>query len=119
MSNLETIVKTLSGLTIIEAAELVKKLEAEWGVSAAAPVAAVAVQEAAAVKTEFDIHLTAVGANKVNVIKEIRTITGLGLIEAKTLVESAPKVIKSGINKEECEKIKAVLETAGATVEVK
>ena len=119
MSNLESIVKTLSGLTIIEAAELVKKLEAEWGVSAAAPVAVVAAQEAVAVKTEFDIHLTAVGANKVNVIKEIRTITGLGLIEAKTLVESAPKVVKSGITKEECEKIKAVLEAAGATVEVK
>jgi large subunit ribosomal protein L7/L12 len=120
MSNLEPIVDQLSKLTIIEAAELVKLLEVKWGVSAAAQVASVAsVAETVAEKTEFDAILTEVGANKVNVIKEVRALTGLGLIEAKTLVESAPKAIKSSIGKEEAEKIKVALEAAGAKVEVK
>ena len=118
-SSLESIVEALSQLTILEAASLVKQLEEKWGVSAAAPVAAAAPVEAVAAKTEFDVMLVSVGANKVNVIKEVRALTGLGLIEAKTLVESAPKAVKSGVSKEESDKVKVALEAAGATVEVK
>jgi large subunit ribosomal protein L7/L12 len=125
-TNLEKIVDELSKLTILEAAELTKLLEEKWGVSAAAPVAAVAasggggaVAEAAEAKTEFDVILADAGANKINAIKEVRAITGLGLKEAKDLVEAAPKVVKSGVNKEEADKIKKILEDAGAKVEIK
>lgn len=121
MSNLEKIVQDLSALKITEAAELVKLLEKEWNVSSAAPIAvaaAAAVSEAAA-KTEFDVILVEVGANKVAVIKEVRAITGLGLIEAKTLVEGTPKAVKSGIANDEAEKIKQLLEATGAKVEIK
>ena len=124
MADLQKIVDELSGLTVLEAAELAKMLEEKWGVSAAAPVAmmaAGAAAPAAAVeeKTEFNVILTAVGAQKINVIKEVRAVTSLGLKEAKDLVEGAPKAVKEGVNKEESEKIKKVLEEAGAKVEVK
>lgn len=122
----KTLVSQLSNLSIMEVANLVKELENEWGVSAAAPVAVAAVAggdgaAAGAVqeKTEFNVLLSSVGEKKIAVIKEIRTITGLGLAEAKNLVESAPVAVKEGVNKEEADKIKSVLETAGATVEVK
>ena len=126
MSNVETILESIEKLTLIEAAELVKAMEEKFGVSAAAPVAVAAAPAAGAAaaapaeeKTSFDVILAAAGANKINVIKEVRTITGLGLVEAKTLVESAPKPIKEGAKKEEAEEIKAKLEAAGATVELK
>jgi len=123
MANLQKIVDELSGLTVLEAAELAKMLEEKWGVSAAAPVAmmAAAAAPAAAVeeKTEFNVILTAVGAQKINVIKEVRAVTSLGLKEAKDLVEGAPKAVKEGVNKEEAQKIKKQLEAAGATVELK
>lgn len=127
MASLEKIVDELSGLTVIEAAELSKMLEEKWGVSAAAPVAIAAAAgaapaaagEAAEEKDEFDVILAAIGDKKINVIKEVRVITSLGLKEAKDLVESAPKAVKEGVNKEEAEKIKKQLEEAGATVELK
>src|SRR6187549_2837127 len=125
MSKIEKLVDDLSALTVLEAAELSKLLEEKWGVSAAAAVAVAAPAgggaAAAAVeeKTEFDVILTGDGGKKINVIKEVRAITGLGLTEAKTLVESAPKAVKEGVNKEEAEKVKKQLEDAGATVEVK
>ena len=124
MANLDKIVEELSALTVLEAAELSKLLEEKWGVSAAAPVAVAAAGAPAAAapveeKTEFDVILTGFGAEKIKVIKEVRAITGLGLAEAKTLVESAPKVVKEGVSKDEAAKIKAQIESAGATVEVK
>ncbi|MGD0532115.1 MAG: 50S ribosomal protein L7/L12 [Methyloceanibacter sp.] len=123
MADLQKIVDQLSGLTVLEAAELAKMLEEKWGVSAAAPVAmmAAAAGEAAAVeeKTEFNVVLASIGAQKINVIKEVRAITGLGLKEAKDLVESAPKAVKEGVSKDEAEKFKKQLEAAGATVELK
>jgi large subunit ribosomal protein L7/L12 len=125
MANLEKIVDELSGLTVLEAAELAKLLEEKWGVSAAAPVAMMAAggagapAAAAEEKTEFNVILTAAGAQKINVIKEVRAITGLGLKEAKDLVEGAPKPVKEGVTKDEAEKIKKQLEAAGATVELK
>jgi large subunit ribosomal protein L7/L12 len=124
MADLAKIVDDLSGLTVIEAAQLSKMLEDKWGVSAAAPVAAAAAPVAAAAekkeeKTEFTVVLTAAGANKINVIKEVRAITSLGLKEAKDLVEGAPKPVKEGVNKDEADKIKKQLEAAGATVELK
>jgi large subunit ribosomal protein L7/L12 len=127
MANLEKIVDELSGLTVLEAAELAKLLEEKWGVSAAAAVAVAAggpagggaaaapVEE----KTEFTVVLAAAGEKKIEVIKEVRAITGLGLKEAKDLVEGAPKAVKEGVNKEESEKMKATLEKAGAKVELK
>jgi large subunit ribosomal protein L7/L12 len=124
MADLAKLVDELSSLTVIEAAELSKLLEEKWGVSAAAPVAVAAAPAAAAAapaaeeKTEFTIILKAGGDKKINVIKEIRTITGLGLKEAKDLVEGAPKTVKEGVNKDEAAKIKKVLEENGATVEV-
>ena len=125
MSNVETILESIEKLTLIEAAELVKAMEEKFGVSAAAPVAVAAAPAAGAAaapaeeKSSFDVILAAAGANKINVIKEVRAITGLGLVEAKTLVESAPKPVKEGAKKEEAEEIKAKLEAAGATVELK
>lgn len=123
MADLEKLVDDLSTLTVLEAAELSKMLEEKWGVSAAAPVAmAAAPAEAAAAveeKTEFDVILAAAGEKKINVIKEVRAITGLGLKEAKDLVEGAPKAVKEGASKDEAEKIKKQLEDAGATVELK
>jgi large subunit ribosomal protein L7/L12 len=123
MADLQKIVDELSTLTVLEAADLAKLLEEKWGVSAAAPVAmaAAGAAPAAAVeeKTEFNVILTAVGAQKINVIKEVRAITSLGLKEAKDLVEGAPKAVKEGVNKDEAEKIKKQLEAAGATVELK
>ncbi|MDP5281050.1 50S ribosomal protein L7/L12 [Sphingomonas sp. DG1-23] len=125
MADLNALVDQLSELTVLEAAELSKLLEEKWGVSAAAAVAAPAAgggagaAPAAEEKTEFDVILTGDGGKKINVIKEVRAITGLGLTEAKTLVESAPKAVKEGVNKDEAEKIKKQLEEAGATVEVK
>jgi len=127
MANLDQIVETLSSLSVIEAAQLSKLLEEKWGVSAAAPVAVAAAgagaaapaAAAAAEQTEFNIILAAAGEKKINVIKEVRALTGLGLKEAKDLVESAPKAVKEGVNKEEAAKIKKQLEDAGATVEVK
>ena len=125
MANLEKIVEDLSKLSVIEAAELSKLLEEKWGVSAAAPAAVVVggaaapTAEAAEEKVEFDVVLVAVGEKKINVIKEVRTITGLGLKEAKDLVESAPKPVKEGIKKEEAEELKKKLEGAGASVELK
>lgn len=123
MADLQKIVDQLSGLTVLEAAELAKMLEEKWGVSAAAPVAmmAAAAGEASAVeeKTEFNVVLALIGAQKINVIKEVRAITGLGLKEAKDLVESAPKAVKEGVSKDEAEKFKKQLEAAGATVELK
>lgn len=122
MANLDQIVEDLSGLTVMEAAELSKLLEEKWGVSAAAPAAAAgpaAAAEAVEEKTEFDVVLASFGEKKINVIKEVRAITGLGLKEAKELVESAPKAVKEGVNKDEAEELKKKLEAAGATVEVK
>jgi len=124
MSNLDAIVEQLSNLTIIEVSELVKTLEQKWGVSAAAPVAVAAVASAGSVavseeKTSFSVILTSFGENKIGVIKEVRAITSLGLAEAKTFVESAPKEIKSGVNKDEAESIKKQLEAVGAKVDVK
>ncbi|MBX9749857.1 MAG: 50S ribosomal protein L7/L12 [Roseococcus sp.] len=124
MADLAKLVDELSALTVLEAAELSKMLEEKWGVSAAAPVAVAAAGPAVAaapaeVQTEFTVTLAAAGDKKINVIKEIRTITGLGLKEAKDLVEGAPKVVKENISKDEADKIKKVLEENGATVEVK
>ncbi len=123
MADLAKIVDELSALTVLEAAELSKMLEEKWGVSAAAPVAVAAAGAAGAApaeeKTEFDVVLAEAGANKINVIKEVRTITGLGLKEAKDLVEGAPKTVKEGVSKEDAEKFKKQLEAAGAKVEVK
>jgi large subunit ribosomal protein L7/L12 len=125
MADLSKIVDELSKLTVLEAAELSKLLEEKWGVSAAAPVMMAggggAAAPAAAVeeKTEFDVVLTNAGANKINVIKEVRAITGLGLKEAKDLVEAAPKAVKEGVSKDEANKFKAQLEAAGAKVELK
>jgi large subunit ribosomal protein L7/L12 len=127
MANLDQLVEDLSKLTVLEAAQLSKLLEEKWGVSAAAPVAAAApagggaAAEAAPVEeqTEFDVILTAAGAQKINVIKEVRAITSLGLKEAKDLVEGAPKPVKEGVSKDEAAKLKAQLEAAGASVEIK
>jgi large subunit ribosomal protein L7/L12 len=125
MADLNKLVDALSELTVLEAAELSKLLEEKWGVSAAAAVAAApaagggAAAPAAEEQTEFDVILTGDGGKKINVIKEVRAITQLGLTEAKTLVESAPKAVKEGVNKDEAEKIKKQLEEAGATVEIK
>ena len=124
MADLEKIAEDLSALTVIEAADLAKLLEDKWGVSAAAPVAVAAAAAtdggaAAEEQTEFDVILASFGEKKINVIKEVRALTGLGLKEAKDLVESAPKEIKEGIAKDEAEKIKEQLEGAGATVEIK
>jgi large subunit ribosomal protein L7/L12 len=124
MADLNAIVESLSSLTVMEAAELVKSLEKKWGVSAAAPVAVAAAGATPAgakeeAKTEFNVMLVSAGANKINVIKEVRALTGLGLKEAKELVEGAPKPVKENVNKDEAEKIKAQLVAAGATVEVK
>jgi large subunit ribosomal protein L7/L12 len=122
MVNLEKIVDQLSTLTVMQAAELSKMLEEKWGVSAAAPAAAAplaAAAEAVAEKTDFDIILVSSGDKKIEVIKTVREITGLGLKEAKELVDGAPKAIKNGVNKAESEEIKAKLEAAGAKVEVK
>ena len=123
MADLNAIVEQLSALTVLEAADLAKMLEEKWGVSAAAAVAvagpAAAAAPATEEKTEFDVILTGDGGKKINVIKEVRAITGLGLTEAKTLVESAPKAIKEGVNKAEADKLKKQLEEAGATVELK
>ncbi len=125
MADLEKLVDDLSALTVMEASELSKMLEEKWGVSAAAPVAVAAAGGAAAgaapaeEKDEFDVVLTDAGAQKINVIKEVRGITGLGLKEAKDLVEGAPKAVKEGVNKAEAEDIKGKLEAAGAKVELK
>ena len=124
MADLKKIVDDLSTLTVLEAAELAKLLEEKWGVSAAAPVAMMAAGGGAAAaaveeKTEFDVVLTEAGANKINVIKEVRAITALGLKEAKDLVEAAPKAVKEGVSKDEAAKLKAQLEGAGAKVEIK
>ncbi|MDP6842441.1 MAG: 50S ribosomal protein L7/L12 [Rhodospirillales bacterium] len=124
MADLAQIADDLSNLTVLEAAELSKLLEEKWGVSAAAPVAvagaaAPAAAEEAEEQTEFNVVLAAYGEKKINVIKEVRAITGLGLKEAKTLVEEAPKDVKEGVSKEEAEKIKEQLEGVGATVEIK
>ena len=124
MADLMKIVDDLSGLTVLEAAELAKLLEEKWGVSAAAAVAVAAGPAAAAApaaeeKTEFTVVLAAVGEKKIEVIKEVRAVTGLGLKEAKDLVEGAPKPVKEGVNKEEAAKIKATLEKVGAKVELK
>ena len=125
MADLNKIVEDLSSLTVLEAAELSKLLEEKWGVSAAAPVAVAAApaagggEAAAEEKTEFDIELSEAGSNKIAVIKEVRTITGLGLKEAKDLVEGAPKPLKQGVKKEEAEEMKKALEVAGAKVTLK
>lgn len=125
MADLNKIVEDLSSLTILEASELTKLLEDQWGVSAAAPVAVAGVAAAGgdaqqeAEKVEFDVILTSAGAKKINVIKEVRAITGLGLKEAKDLVESAPKAVKESVSKDEAEEIKKKLEGAGASVETK
>ena len=125
MADLNKIVDELSALTVLEAAELSKLLEEKWGVSAAAavavagPAAAAAAGPAAEEQTEFDVILTGDGGKKINVIKEVRAITGLGLGEAKALVEGAPKAVKEGVNKDEAEKIKKQIEDAGGTVELK
>ena len=125
MANLDQLVEDLSALSVLQAAELSKMLEEKWGVSAAAPVAMAAMGAAAAPaeeveeQTEFDVILAAIGDKKINVIKEVRAITGLGLKEAKDLVEAAPKPIKEGVSKDEAGKLKGQLEAAGATVEVK
>jgi large subunit ribosomal protein L7/L12 len=126
MSDLNQIAESLSSLTVLQAAELVKMLETKWGVSAAAPVAAAAAPAAggavaakAEEKTEFTLVLAAAGDKKINVIKEVRTITGLGLKEAKDLVEGAPKTVKEGLNKEDATKFSELLKAAGATVELK
>ena len=125
MANLEKLVEELSTLTVLEAANLSKLLEEKWGVSAAAPVAVAAAPAAAAAapaaeeQTEFDVILTGDGGKKINVIKEVRAITGLGLKEAKDLVEAAPKEVKADVSKDEAEKLKKQLEDAGAKVELK
>ena len=124
MADLSKIVEDLSQLTVLEAAELSKMLEEKWGVSAAAPVAVAAAAGAAAAapeeeKTEFDVVLAEIGPNKINVIKEVRAITGLGLKEAKDLVEAAPKAVKEAVSKEDADKFKAQLESAGAKVDLK
>ena len=128
MADLNTIADQLSGLTVMQAAELVKMLEQKWGVSAAAPVAVAPVggqgqtgpaPAKAEEKTEFTLVLQAAGEKKINVIKEVRTITGLGLKEAKDLVEGAPKVVKEGLSKEDANKFAEMLKAAGATVEIK
>jgi large subunit ribosomal protein L7/L12 len=123
MADIAKLVEELSKLTVLEAAELAKALEEAWGVSAAAAVAVAAgpaaVAEAVEEQTEFDVILTGDGGKKIQVIKEVRAITGLGLTEAKTLVESAPKAVKEGVNKAEAEEIKAKIEAAGGTVELK
>ena len=126
MADLNALVDQLSALTVLEAAELSKLLEEKWGVSAAAAVAVAgapagggAAAPAAEEKTEFDVILTGDGGKKINVIKEVRAITGLGLTEAKALVEGAPKAVKEGVSKDEAEKVKKQLEEAGATVELK
>ena len=125
MADLNKIVDDLSALTVLEAAELAKLLEEKWGVSAAAavavagPAAGAAAAPAAEEQTEFDVILTGDGGKKINVIKEVRAITGLGLGEAKALVEGAPKAVKEGVNKDEAEKIKKQIEEAGGTVELK
>ena len=127
MADLEKIAEELSSLTVLEAADLAKLLEEKWGVSAAAPVAVAAAVpggaagggEAAEEKTEFDVVLAAIGEKKINVIKEVRAMTGLGLKEAKDLVESAPKAVKEGVSKDEAEDLKKTLEGVGATVELK
>src|SRR4051812_23294344 len=128
MADLNQIAESLSTLTVMQAAELVKMLETKWGVSAAAPVAAAgpaagggaaAAAKPAEEKTEFALHLTAAGEKKINVIKEVRTITGLGLKEAKDLVEGAPKLVKEGLSKEDVNKFADLLKAAGATVEIK
>jgi large subunit ribosomal protein L7/L12 len=124
MANIEKLIEDLSALTVLEAAELAKGLEEKWGVSAAAAVAvagpaAAAAGPAAEEQTEFDVILTGDGGKKINVIKEVRAITGLGLGEAKALVEGAPKAVKEGVNKDEAEKIKKQIEEAGGTVELK
>jgi large subunit ribosomal protein L7/L12 len=123
MADLQKIVTDLSSLTVLEAAELAKMLEEKWGVSAAAAVAVAAAPGAAAAaveeKTEFTVMLAAIGDKKIEVIKEVRAVTGLGLKEAKDLVEAAPKAVKEGIPKDEAEKIKATLEKVGAKVELK
>jgi large subunit ribosomal protein L7/L12 len=126
MADIEKIAEELSNLTVLEAAELATLLEEKWGVSAAAAPMAVAMPAgggdagvAAEEKTEFDVVLTAAGASKINVIKEVRAITGLGLKEAKDLVEASPKAVKEGVSKDEADEIKGKLEEAGATVEVK
>ncbi len=125
MADLNKIVEDLSSLTVLEAAELSKLLEEKWGVSAAAPVAVAAApaagggEAAAEEKTEFDVELSESGSNKIAVIKEVRTITGLGLKEAKDLVEGAPKPLKQGVKKEEAEEMKKALEAAGAKVTLK
>jgi large subunit ribosomal protein L7/L12 len=129
MADLDKLVAELSTLTVLEVADLSKRLEEKWGVTAAAPMAMVmpgagaaaggAAAEAAVEKTEFNVILAAAGEKKINVIKEVRAITGLGLKEAKDLVEGAPKAVKEGVNKDEAAKIKKQLEEAGATVEVK
>jgi large subunit ribosomal protein L7/L12 len=126
MADLQKLVDELSSLTVLEAAELSKLLEDKWGVSAAAPVAVAAAAPAAAAaaapaeeQTEFTVILAKAGDKKINVIKEVRTITGLGLKEAKDLVEGAPKPVKEGVNKEEAAKLRKMLEDAGAAVEVK
>jgi large subunit ribosomal protein L7/L12 len=126
MADINALVDQLSALTVLEAAELSKALEEKWGVSAAAAVAVAgpaaggaAAAPAAEEQTEFDVILTGDGGKKINVIKEVRAITGLGLTEAKSLVEGAPKAVKEGVNKDEAEKIKKQLEEAGATVELK
>ena len=121
--NKEEVVEFLSNMPVIELAEMIKELEDKWGVSAAAPVAAVAAAPgaggAAEEKTEFDVILASAGSSKINVIKEVRGLTGLGLKEAKELVEAAPKAVKEGVPKDEAEKIKEALTKAGATVELK
>ncbi len=126
MADLNQIADQLSGLTVMQASELVKMLEQKWGVSAAAPVAAAAAPAAGAAsakpaeeKTEFALWLQAAGEKKINVIKEVRTITGLGLKEAKDLVEGAPKLVKEGLSKEDVNKFAEMLKAAGATVEIK
>ncbi len=124
MANIEQIAEDLSALTVMEAAELATLLEDKWGVSAAAPVAVAAAPgaaggDAAEAKTDFDVVLAAAGDQKINVIKEVRAITGLGLKEAKELVESAPKAVKEGVPQAEADELKAKLEAAGATVELK
>jgi len=126
MADLDKLVEELSKLTVIDAAELAKRLEDEWGVSAAAPVAVAAAPgaggdegAAAEEQTEFEVVLTVVGEKKINVIKEVRAMTGLGLKEAKDLVESAPKAVKDGVSKDEAAELKKKLEDVGATVELK
>jgi len=127
MADLNQIAESLSSLTVMQAAELVKMLETKWGVSAAAPVAAAgpaaaaggAAAKPAEEKTEFALHLIAAGEKKINVIKEVRTITGLGLKEAKDLVEAAPKMVKEGLSKEDSNKFAELLKAAGATIEIK